>query len=564
MATKVNIALVVGFGGLAAALVALIPREKAPVVSAGWEQALAVRPEPTPAPGEISVLSLVDDMIDLEELARFPEDSYVARQESSYDRRSRRPEDGDAWFANDDFVTNVADNLVRVETTADGAKRYVLLDAKGPGAVVRLWTASPAGTLRIFIDDEPRPALEASMEALLSGAVAPFTPPFGQVTSMGRSLYFPFPFRARCLITVDSIQSLDPFSGRSVDRLFYQVGYRQYGEAARARVRPFSEAELRRAAPALARVGAVLQTSTRAEPSDPLARVVPFATVTLAAGQQASTSLAAPDEAGGAITRLRLRTPERDPVRLRATILSIAFDGEETVRAPLVDFFGTGPGWNATVSLPFSVDADGTLTCRFVMPFRKTAVVSVARLPSPADASPGAPLELSGDITVEPRAFAGTGAAFFHARFRPPASLPTRPKRDWHGATLRGRGRQVGTVLSVENPAGTSWWGEGDEKLYVDGETFPSFFGTGTEDYFGFAWSSTAPFAHAYHAQTLAPRDGFGGWFSMNRFLIADPLPFTTQLRFDMELWHWSDTTVTLSAMLYWYAAPGGGDDFPP
>lgn len=32
------------------------------------------------------------------------------------------------------------------------------------------------------------------------------------------------------------------------------------------------------------------------------------------------------------------------------------------------------------------------------------------------------------------------------------------------------------------------WWGEGDEKFFVDGEKFPSSFGTGSEDYIGYAW----------------------------------------------------------------------------
>ena len=26
------------------------------------------------------------------------------------------------------------------------------------------------------------------------------------------------------------------------------------------------------------------------------------------------------------------------------------------------------------------------------------------------------------------------------------------------------------------------WWSEADETIYVDGETFPDYFGTGTED----------------------------------------------------------------------------------
>lgn len=548
---KINVALAVLFGGAVVALVALIPREKA-------RTPVPPGPEPKPAPGEISVLSLVDDMIDLDRLARLPGDDFATRQESSYDRRSRRPEDGESWFANDDFVTPAAPNLVRIEPQPGGGARYVLLDAKGPGAVTRIWTATPAGTLRVYIDDGAAPALEAPLGELLSGQVMPFESPFAQVTAMGFSLYFPLPFRSHCLITLDSITSMDPFSGRPVEKLYYQVGYRQYPDGARPRVRAYSSDELARAAPAVARVAAALRDDVPA-PREGMERVVTIPPAALRPGQEAVTRLDAPP-GGGAITNLRFTTSERDPARLRGTVLSIAFDGVETVRAPLVDFFGTGPGWNPTASLPFTVAEDGTLSCRFVMPFGASAVVTVAREPGNDDA----PVAIAGAVTVWARPFQGDGQALFHARFRPPQSLATRPLRDWHVATLAGRGRQVGIVLDVDNPPGVAWWGEGDEKVTVDGAPFPDLFGTGTEDYFGFAWSSTATFAHPYHALTLAPPPGhgFSGAFSMNRFLIADPVPFRKSLRFDLELWHWSDTTVRLAAMLYWYAAPGGTDDF--
>jgi hypothetical protein len=287
---------------------------------------------------------------------------------------------------------------------------------------------------------------------------------------------------------------------------------------------------------------------------------VPIAPAMLRPGQQVVTGLVAPP-GGGAISLLRLVTPERDPVRLRSTLLTIAFDDVETVRAPLIDFFGTGPGLNATASLPFTVAADGTLLCRFVMPFGASATVTLSR-PAGTD---DLPLALSGAVTMAARPFAGDGRALFHARFRAPEALATRPPSDWHVATLLGRGRQVGTVLDVDNPPGVAWWGEGDEKVTVDGAPFPDFFGTGTEDYFGFAWSATTTFEHPYHALTVAPPpgNGFSGVFSMNRFLIADPVPFRRSLRFDLELWHWSETTVRQAAMLYWYAAPGASDDFP-
>ena len=100
------------------------------------------------------------------------------------------------------------------------------------------------------------------------------------------------------------------------------------------------------------------------------------------------------------------------------------------------------------------------------------------------------------------------------------------------------------------------------EDLPSTARSFPSLFGTGTEDYFGYAWSSTERFEHAYHAQTATAGRGFSGLYSMNRFHVLDPIPFARALRFDFEIWHWTDnTSIALDATVYWYARPGGRDD---
>ena len=92
-------------------------------------------------------------------------------------------------------------------------------------------------------------------------------------------------------------------------------------------------------------------------------------------------------------------------------------------------------------------------------------------------------------------------------------------------------------MLDVENPPGVAWWGEGDEKITVDGEAFPSLFGTGTEDYFGYAWSTARDASRTPTTRRpWPPAGGFGGLYSMNRFHILDPIPFARSLRFDLEI----------------------------
>src|SRR5678815_3493866 len=97
------------------------------------------------------------------------------------------------------------------------------------------------------------------------------------------------------------------------------------------------------------------------------------------------------------------------------------------------------------------------------------------------------------------------------------------------------------------------WWGEGDEKIYVDGESFPSHFGTGTEDYYGYAWSSSERFEHAYHNQPRCDGPGNYGNTAVNRWHIMDRIPFTKDFKFDMELWHWEPScNVSMSDVCYW------------
>ncbi len=96
----------------------------------------------------------------------------------------------------------------------------------------------------------------------------------------------------------------------------------------------------------------------------------------------------------------------------------------------------------------------------------------------------------------------------------------------------RGRGRYVGLHLHVWNPGG-GWWGEGDEKFFVDGEKFPSEFGTGSEDYFGYAWSSPGLFSRPFHNQILNERNA--GHIINNRWHFADSVPFQTSFEGYLE-----------------------------
>jgi len=146
--------------------------------------------------------------------------------------------------------------------------------------------------------------------------------------------------------------------------------------------------------------------------------------------------------------------------------------------------------------------------------------------------------------------------ANWHSEF-PIHAYGARGTKDWNYIDIQGKGVYAGDNLAVMNPV-KEWWGEGDEKIYVDGEKFPSHFGTGTEDYYGYAWCSNQRFTTAYVGQPLvSPRQNFG-YTSLYRLHILDLIPFQRALRFDLEVAHWGPPVpVTYDAISFWYARPG-------
>ena len=103
------------------------------------------------------------------------------------------------------------------------------------------------------------------------------------------------------------------------------------------------------------------------------------------------------------------------------------------------------------------------------------------------------------------------------------------------------------------------WWGEGDEKFFVDGEKFPSTFGTGSEDYIGYAWAAEPPFAFfdaPFCAMSDMPLDG-NGETSVCRFHICDSIPFRRGFEGFIEKYKqnaWGEGGVcTYRVTPYWY-----------
>ncbi|MBI5692241.1 MAG: DUF2961 domain-containing protein [Verrucomicrobia bacterium] len=214
-------------------------------------------------------------------------------------------------------------------------------------------------------------------------------------------------------------------------------------------------------------------------------------------------------------------------------LLRIYWDGETrpAVEAPVGDFFANCFGQRREViSLPVIVEDADSYNCFWRMPFRKSARIEIEN----QSEKPISLLYYAVDWIKKDRLPEDT--PYFYAQYR--QEYPVTPGQDYLVLETQGKGHYVGTVLAVRSRS-PSWFGEGDEKIYVDGEAKPSIWGTGTEDYFLSAWglktTSTPYFGTPYFDQWGI----VGGHTSAYRWHLNDPLVFNTGLKVTLEHWGW-------------------------
>lgn len=473
----------------------------------------------------ISLPTLLEEMVDRGALARLPDPWYTCKQASSYDRKSVSPENHEAWFANAD-----AGQFIREEQ--NGLRReWVMMEAQGPGAVVRIWSANPKGTMRIYLDGSQTPAIEGPMTALLGGEWSmegvKIGSPLSQTRSRGWNLYLPIPYANGCKITSDE------------PGFYYQVNYREYEP--KAVVESFTPGTLRRSAALLDRVQQRLASPWSKVSAAPQP-------VTVSPGESVEIELSpGPGTVREVVMQLGADQP-RDA--LRWLVLEGEFDGQQTVWCPVGDFFLSGPLANPVHTWTSSAEAaTGVFRSGWLMPFEREGTIRLRNVGAES---------VSLGFGVSSNGWNWTDRSMhFHAHWRQENPIPTRPMQDWNYIEATGSGVYVGDTLSIVNPV-TDWWGEGDEKIFVDGESFPSHFGTGTEDYYGYAWCSPEVFQGPFHAQPRCDGPNNYGHTTVARVRLLDGIPFRHSIRTDMEVWHWAECEVGYSATAFLYMRPGG------
>lgn len=219
-------------------------------------------------------------------------------------------------------------------------------------------------------------------------------------------------------------------------------------------------------------------------------------------------------------------------------------------------------------SLAVAVNPGSAFNCYWPMPFKKKCKITMENI-----ANEDMVLYYQVDYLETTIA---DDAAYFHAQFR--RVNPLQYKQNYTLLdSVKGKGQYVGTYLAM-GVHDNGWWGEGEIKFYMDGDTqFPTICGTGTEDYFcgsydfdthtkndaGVESSAYTAFCSPY---TGLPQVILGDGhynvmqrFGLYRWHITDPIRFEKDLKVTIQDLGWRldgrylPLQDDIASVSYWY-----------
>jgi hypothetical protein len=233
----------------------------------------------------------------------------------------------------------------------------------------------------------------------------------------------------------------------------------------------------------------------------------------------------------GIIQRIWLTINDRSPAMLRSIKLEMYWDGSEkpAVSVPLGDFFGVGLGRKVAFQNALFADPEGrSFNCYIPMPYRTGARIIVVN-------ENEKPFMLFYDINFQQVEKHAADVLYFHAYWH-------RENKNALGKDFEilpkiiGKGRYLGINMGlVTDPLyQKSWWGEGEVKIYLDGDTsLPTLNGTGTEDYIGTGWGQGI-FIHQYQGCLVA--DETTRQWAFYRYHVPDAVYFQSDCRVTIQI----------------------------
>lgn len=277
------------------------------------------------------------------------------------------------------------------------------------------------------------------------------------------------------------------------------------------------------------------------------------------------------DEKGaGVITHIWFTINSEDPHHLKNLVLRMWWDGESSpsVEVPIGDFYGLTLGEYFTYQSALTTVAPvKALNCYFEMPFSSGAKITVTN----EGKAPTRNLYYAADYVTLASLPGDVGR--FHAQYRqaaPAKGWTNDWKNNWDKGAgdkpnlkgeanyvfmeATGRGHFVGVTHGVlQNQE--QWFGEGDDMIFIDGDTMPTINGTGTEDYYNGAWDfGLQAFAYPHNgAPYMVDPERIGGRYCLYRWHIESPITFEKSIRVTMEHGHANCRSDDFYTVAYWY-----------
>ena len=486
---------------------------------------------------KINIQSLLNEMVDRNAIAEFPTSGYQQMQASSYNRESISP-DKPGWFADSDGI-----GFIRTEKN-NGKTEWVLMEDEGPGVITKIWAVcfyyglgnTTGGNIKFYLDGAKEPVINTNFFDLVQGKDF-VKPPFADESTRAGNLYFPIPYAKSCKITMDT-------------KAFYNIiNYRKYPKG--TKVETFTLEAFKNAEELIKEAGHILLETPNAE-GEAVKKSKQL-------GRNHTLEFSLP-KGNNALKQFEVKLDKCINVgqALRSVVISATFDGEETMWSPLGDFFGNVGKRRDYKTWERSVDKNGNMICRWVMPYKKTATFKVQNLGEET-------VTVSAKVITDKRKWT-KNSMHFYATWRLTEPTPTYPIFDYNFLEAKGSGVIVGDLWTVLNPI-EGWWGEGDEKIYVDEDiqnNFPSHFGTGTEDYYGWAGgivpTPADEFSKPFLGNIIVAQPNSKGYNICTRTRSLDAIPFKQEIKFDMESSCGKRSAthfLQYSEIVFWYGKPG-------
>jgi len=510
---------------------------------------------------DISYTDIVERMISPEMLS-MDSSGETTGMFSSYDRTSQYS-DGEysGWRANND-----GGNVIG--TTEDGGQ--LLADITGGGYISRIWSAtSGPGHVKVIVDGEV--VIDLPFTDYFNCNSEPFNYKnlVYEDAARGKNNYIPISFSQSCKVV-----AYGGFGDTGWGK-YYHINYTVFPEGTRVESMPVELSALQKEA--LSKVDKFFDESIG---TNPLGHAdADFETFTVSKSTPFVKTLVGEGAISGLLARVELpkavKTNEIEAINaLKDLRIRIYWDGSEKplVDAPLGDFFANGYGYDYVKTLLVGVREDNTLYNYYYMPYLESAKIEIFTVGEEYSVS----LSVNTvENTIPEDKMLYFGAQFDLGNYHEDAmtdgvyDINASRNPDYRFLSIDGKGKFVGLNLHlykaidgadpISNP-GQYWWGEGDEKFFVDGEDFPSWYGTGTEDFFGYAWGDSAAFTKAYHAQSYCygGLNGIGNRMQ-TRILLGDSVAFDESFEGYLEKYY-RDDYVRYGFTSYFYAS---NDSYP-